>query len=389
MGKVNVGIIGSGFVAELHMYAYKRVYGLDATVTAVVSRGDHVVGFARKHGIATTYRDYRALLADKDIDVIDICTPPSLHTEMIVECMRAGKHVICEKPFTGYFGRQDDKTPIGRHVAKSVMYERVMEEMTETRAAIRTSGKLFMYAEDWVYAPAVSKIAEILRATKDKILFMKGEESHNGSHAAHAAQWGMTGGGPLIRMGCHPLSAILYLKQVEAAARGETISVASVTADVGNVAAGLSAEERSYIQARPVDVEDWGMLTLTFSDGTKSTIFSGDMMMGGVRNLLEAYTSGGSLFANIAPNDHMTTYLTDESKLEGVYITEKVDRKTGWQFICLEEEWTRGYLQEIQDFMECVAFGRQPLSDVDLAFETIKVNYAGYWSAEEGRRISL
>ena len=43
----------------------------------------------------------------------------------------------------------------------------------------------------------------------------------------------------------------------------------------------------------------------------------------------------------------------------------------------------------IQDFMECVAFGRQPITDVDLAFETIKVNYAGYWSADEGRRISL
>ena len=82
------------------------------------------------------------------------------------------------------------------------------------------------------------------------------------------------------------------------------------------------------------------------------------MIMGGVRNLIETYTSGGSLFANITPNNHMLTYLTDEQKLAGVYITEKVDRKTGWQFVCLEEEWTRGYLQEIQDFMECVTTGR-------------------------------
>ena len=50
---------------------------------------------------------------------------------------------------------------------------------------------------------------------------------------------------------------------------------------------------------------------------------------------------------------------------------------------------TRGYLQEIQDFMECVALGRQPLADVGLAYETIKVNYAGYWSAEDGRRVAL
>jgi predicted dehydrogenase len=389
MPKIKVGLIGSGFVADLHMYAYKRVYGVDVEVTAVVSRGDHVEGFAAKHGIAQTHRDYRALLADPAIDVIDICTPPALHAEMIVAAAHAGKHVICEKPFAGYFGRPGDPEPIGRRVAKSVMYERVLAEMEETRAALAKSGKLFMYAEDWVYAPAIRKTVAIIEATRDKILFMKAEESHSGSHAAHAAQWAMTGGGSLIRMGCHPLSAILYLKRVEARARGETIRVVDVTADVGNVAAGLAPQERKYIHSKPVDVEDWGTLTMTFSDGTKGMIFSGDMVMGGVRNLIETYTSGGALLANITPNNHLVTYMTDEQKLADVYVTEKVDRKTGWQFVCLEEEWTRGYLQEIQDFMECVATGRQPLADLDLACETTRVQYAGYWSADEGRRIKL
>jgi len=269
------------------------------------------------------------------------------------------------------------------------MYERVMEEMDQTCAAIKSSGRLFMYAEDWIYAPAVTKSVEILNSTKDKLLFMKAEESHSGSHAAHAAQWAQTGGGALIRQGCHPLSAVLYLKQVEARARGETISVASVVADTGNVISQLRPEERPFINAKPVDVEDWGMLSLTFSDATKATIFAGDMTLGGVRNLVEAYTSGGSLFANIAPNNHLMSYQTDEHKLRDVYITEKVDRKTGWQYVCLEEEWTRGYLQEIQDFMECVALGRAPLADLDLAYESMKIHYAAYWSAEAGRRISL
>ena len=388
MAKVRVGLVGCGFVAELHMYAYKRVYGLDAQVTAVAARGEHVLDFAKKHQIRQTYRDFPALLADKEIDVVDICTPPALHATMIVEAVQAGKHVVCEKPFTGYFGRGDDKMPIGKCVPKSRMYERVLEEMDKTCAAIKASGRLFMYAEDWIYAPAVTKTVEILQATKDKILFMKAEESHSGSHAAHAAQWSMTGGGSLIRMGCHPLSTVLYLKQVEARSRGEHITASGVTADVGNVAACLPPQERRFIKANPVDVEDWGMLTLTFSDGTKSTVFSGDMIMGGVRNVVETYTSGGALFANITPNNHMTSYLTDEDKLAGVYITEKVDRKTGWQFVCLEEEWTRGYLQEIQDFMECVTIGRQPRADLALAYETTKLNYAAYWSAEEGRRVA-
>jgi predicted dehydrogenase len=389
MAKIRVGLIGSGFIAELHMRAFKRVYGLEVEVSVVASRGDHVLDFAKKHGIPATHRDYRALLADEAIDVIDICTPPDLHGAMIVEAMRAGKHVICEKPFTGYFGRPGDRAPIGRHVPKSVMYERVMTEMEDIRAAAGASGRLFMYAEDWVYAPAVAKMAEILNATKDKILFMKGEESHSGSHAAHAAKWSLSGGGSLIRMGCHPLSTVLYLKQVEAAARNEVITVASVTADVGHVTAGLPPEERPFITARPVDVEDWAMLTLTFSDGSKGTVFAGDMILGGVRNSIEAHAGGGCLIANITPNNHLTSYLTDETRLGEVYITEKVDRKTGWQFVCLEEEWARGYLQEIQDFMECVALGRGPRSGIDLAFETMKVCYAGYWSAEEGRRITL
>jgi predicted dehydrogenase len=384
-----VGLVGCGFVSELHMYAFRRVYGVDVEVAAVAARGDHVVEFAGRHQIPRVYRSFAELIADRELDVIDICTPPNLHAEMIVTSMQAGKHVICEKPFAGYFGRSGDREPIGKHVPKALMYERVLEEMDATRAAIERTGKLFMYAEDWIYAPAVTKTAEILKATKDKILFMKGEESHSGSHAAHAAQWAMTGGGSLIRMGCHPLSAVFYLKQVEAKARGETIGVASVTGDVGNVTASLKPEERTYIKANPVDVEDWGTLTATFSDGTKATVFSGDMIMGGVRNLIETYTSGGSLFANITPNNHLMSYQTSEEKLASVYITEKVDRKTGWQYVCLEEEWTRGYLQEIQDFMECAATGRQPLSDLALAYETIKVNYAGYWAAEEGRRVVL
>src|SRR5947208_3898497 len=135
MAKIRIGLAGCGFVSELHMYAYERVYGVDVEVKAVAARGDHVVEFARRHQIPTTYRSFRDLIADHDVDVVDICTPPNLHGSMIVEAMQAGKHVICEKPFAGYFGRDGDALPIGKHVRKAKMYERVMEEMAATRAA--------------------------------------------------------------------------------------------------------------------------------------------------------------------------------------------------------------------------------------------------------------
>jgi hypothetical protein len=118
-----------------------------------LARGGQVVEFARKHHIPTAYLSFADLIADADIDVVDICTPPNLHASMIVEAMQAGKHVICEKPFSGYFGRDGDAQPIGKHVSKALMYEQVVEEMAATRAAIEQTGRLFMYAEDWIYAP--------------------------------------------------------------------------------------------------------------------------------------------------------------------------------------------------------------------------------------------
>jgi predicted dehydrogenase len=371
------------------MAAYRRVFGIDVQVRSVISLDADVAHFARRFGIPNSGRDWRDLLDDPAIDVIDICTPPALHAEMIVACMRAGKHVICEKPFTGYFGHPGDRAPIGKHVPKAEMYQRAMAEMEETCKAIRASGRLFLYAEDWVYMPGIAKTAEILRATQDKILFLKAEESHSGSHAAHAAQWSMSGGGALIRQGCHPISAVLYLKSVQAAACGERITVTDVTCDVGNLTADLTEQQRRYIQANPVDVEDWAMLSLTFSDATKATVFAGDMVLGGSRILMETYTTGGAVFANITRNNHVVSYMTDESRLGDVHVAEKVDRKTGWQFVCVDVDANFGFTGEIQDFMECVTLGREPLAGVDLAYQAIQVTYAGYWAAEEGRRISL
>ena len=140
MAKIRIGLAGCGFVSELHMYAYRRVYGVDVEVKAVAARGDHVVDFARRHHIPTAYRSFRDLIADRELDVIDICTPPNLHASMIVDAMQAGKHVICEKPFAGYFGQDGDREPIGKHVPKALMYERVLEEMESTRTAIGRPG---------------------------------------------------------------------------------------------------------------------------------------------------------------------------------------------------------------------------------------------------------
>jgi predicted dehydrogenase len=389
MKKVTVGFVGSGFAATLHATSYPKVHGLDVRMKAVASTSANAGKFAAQHGIPDVYRDLNDLLADPEIDAVDICTPPVFHRDMVEEALKAGKHVICEKPLTGYCGRSGDQSPIGRHVPKQAMYEYLMDSLERNKQLVNASGKLFCYAENWVYAPTVRKAVEIIHAAKPKLLVIKGEESHSGSHALHAAQWDKTGGGALIRQGCHPLSAVLYLKQEEAKARGEKIAMDSVTADVGEIISHLASQDLRHIAARPVDVEDWAQMTVTFSDETKALVQAGDLILGGVRNLVEIYTSQGVMHCNIAPNTHMLNYSAGGQGLENVYITEKVETKLGWQFVCIDEEVTRGYIGELQDFMECVAYGRQPLSGYDLAYDTVKATYAAYWAAEAGIRVKV
>ncbi len=96
------------------MESFKRVYGLEARVEAVCARSEKTKDFALKYGIPKVYSDYRDLLKDPDIEVADICTPPQLHAPMIEEFLTAGKHVVSEKPFTGYFGLPGDEKPIGK-----------------------------------------------------------------------------------------------------------------------------------------------------------------------------------------------------------------------------------------------------------------------------------
>jgi len=63
--------------------------------------------------------------------------------------------------------------------------------------------------------------------------------------------------------------------------------------------------------------------------------------------------------------------------------------KLGWNKAFVSDEIIRGYLGEMQDFMECVVYDREPLSGFDIAYDTTRVLYAAYQAAEEGRRIDF
>jgi len=381
--RIGIGLLGSGFAAALHAEADRLLHGYDARIDALYSTSAGAEEFARKHGIPRVCRSLEELLSIPGIEVVDVCAPPAVHVSAVRAIVESGRHVICEKPLNGYFGAGERE--VGK-TDKLAMYARVMGELDELRAYLTDKAPRFFYAENFVYAPSVLKVRELLLATRNKILLIKGEESHSGSHSARAARWSEAGGGTFIRQGCHPLSCALYLKAVEAESRGERIGLASVVADVGNTIGCVPDAELGHIAARPADVEDWANVVLTFTDGTKASVMSGDMVVGGVRNTMEVFTTSGAYLCNIAPNDQLRAYHIEGRGLEGEYFTEKVETKLGWQDLFLSEALNRGYIGELQDFMECVDTGREPRSGFDLAYDTMRVVYGAYVSAERGER---
>ena len=385
---VTVGTIGAGYAARLHGNGYAKVGGVTVRLKTICDLNLELANSVKEaYGYEQAISDYDAMLADPEIDVIDIVTPPFLHCSMAIKALQAGKHVICEKPLTGYFGAPGEEN-VGK-TSKALMYQKVMEEMDALKKVVDSTDKKFMYAENFVYATPVQKAAELIRAKQSKVLFMKGEESLKGSSSPVAGKWSKTGGGSLVRIGTHPLSGMLWLKQQEAAARGETITVKSVNADMGVTTACLTEQEHRHITARPEDVEDYAAVTVTFSDGTKCLTIASDTVLGGSKNYIEVFSNDSALVCNITPPDILQTYFLDEEGIEDVTISEMLPSKLGWNKAFVSDEVIRGYMGELQDFMEAVAYDRAPASDFDLAYETTKIMYAAYQSAEEGRRVDL
>jgi predicted dehydrogenase len=380
---------GAGRATELHMYGYRRINGIPLRFKKIIARReDQVLKAQKRYGFEESSLDFEDLLNDKEIDVIDICTPPYIHEDMIEKALSAGKHVICEKPISGYFGNEGD-FKIGINVSKRDMYNNLLTSLEKLKAKIEASDRKFMYAENFIYAPAIQKAAEIISQKKSKILYVKGEESLKGSSSPVAGEWNKTGGGTFIRTGAHPLSAILWLKQCEAKARGTSISVKSVLADMARITQNLTEYEHRHIAARPIDVEDAGTVILTFTDDSKALILATDTLLGGSKNSIEIYCNDATIVCNLTLSDLMKTYFLDEEGLDEVYISEMLPKKTGWNNPFISDEIIRGYAYEMQDFMEAIYYEREPISGFQLAYDTIKIIYAAYMAAEMGQRFDL
>ncbi|HEY4048201.1 MAG TPA: Gfo/Idh/MocA family oxidoreductase [Acidobacteriaceae bacterium] len=379
---IRVGIVGARFAAKFHWNALSRVYGVPVQVVGVTSKTEEARdAFAKEKGIRS-FATFEELCGA--VDVVDLCSPPSSHAELAVQALKLGKHVIIEKPFTGFYGAGVENFR-GDTFAKQRMLDEAMANCDRVLVAAKASGKKVCYAENWVYAPAIQKEREILAKSGGQVLWIIGEESHSGSHSPYYGIWKFSGGGSLVGKGCHPLSAALYLKRVEGEARnGLPIRPATVSARTHEITKLKTFRDEGYLRTSYDDIEDFAQTHIQFADGTVADIFASELVLGGVHNWLEVMCNNHRTRCNLNPIDALETFNPKEELLKDVYITEKLGTKQGWSRPAPDEDWQHGYPQEFQDFMECIANDREPLSGLELARDTIATIYAGYLAAERG-----
>src|SRR5713101_7979887 len=104
MKKLNIGVVGYGFMGRAHSNAFRKVANFfdlpyEPVLKTICARnGDRARAFAAKWGYESAVTDWRSLVDSKDIDLIDIASPNDTHAEVAIAAANAGKMVMCEKP---------------------------------------------------------------------------------------------------------------------------------------------------------------------------------------------------------------------------------------------------------------------------------------------------
>lgn len=386
---IRAGILGAGFSASFHFEAIKKLHSTNADIKGVFSL-DGAKEYAEKRGI-NVYDSLQKLL--DDVDIIHCCVTASSHESVAIAALEKDKFVIVEKPLTGYFGLpgSDSKEFNGDTFNKNIaLKEGLASVQRMLDAEAKSKGKI-LYAENWVYAPAIQKEREIIEKTGAQILWIHGEEAHSGSHAKTYAYWKYSGGGVMIGKGCHPLTAALYLKRVEGKTHnGKPIKPKTVTARTHALTRLPNFRDEGHIRCNYHDIDDFSVMHVLFDDDTIATIFASDIILGGIHNWLEVAANNHRTVCNINPNTTMQTYNPIDENFKDIYVVEKIGTKQGWSNPSPDEDWFTGYPQEIDAFYRTVAYGEPVESDSNLAADCISTIYSAYVSAQNaGKEVPI
>lgn len=344
MDRVGVGIIGSGFIAEIHAESLRRVP--NAQLVGVASpTGNRAAEFAAKHGAPHSYTDYRALLERPEIQVVSLCLPNDLHCQATLDAAAARKHVLCEKPLCV-----------------------TLAEADQMIAACRAAGVQLMYAEELCFTPKYVRAKQLVdEGALGDLYLVKQSEKHDGPHAEWFWDVNRSGGGVALDMGCHAIEFCRWML-------GRP-PITSVYAQMNTVLHGERTEG-----------EDHAILLLEFAGGALGMAEESWAKPGGMDDRCELYGTGGVTYADLLHGSALETY----SQRGYGYAVEKAGATTGWSFTMYEELWNYGFPQELQEAVSAIQESRPFRGPTgEDGKEVLRALYAAYESARTGKKVPL
>ena len=354
---MKVGIIGSGAISAYHIQAYQK-NGI--TIEAVCDRSEEKArAVAEQNGIPKYYTDTAALLADKEIDSVSICTPVSSHTPLVLSCLKAGKNVLCEKP-----------------PAMSA------EEIAECIKERDKQGLTLMYA---FVCHFDSDILSLRALSKEgKFGDIKYGEAMRVNRCINPGGWfndkRYTKGGTLFDAAIHEIDALFFILGYP--------KVRSVRAYLGyengdlhkklNLTGAAWASQSSGDYASSVETSSTVFATL--SDGTP-LLFRSSSALCTVEEPCRielSGTKGGALKADDLPTRAVVLGENGFEEIEYPIPTVQGDDAMRLHFC-----------DEIAHFAACVKGGVEELATAEMAYDLMRFYDAVYQSAEEGKEILL
>ena len=388
---LTVAIVGTGFLARTRARCWRRVHHSNVTIVMVSRDKDRAGEFVREHG-AHRGASFDEVLADKDVALVDLCVPNHAHAALCERAAAAGKQVLCTKPMTAFWGQglpaEASAAAVAATDRATMLQAAVADGEAMVAACAKASVQLF-YGENWIFAPAIERAAALGAAAKGVVLEMRGWESHSGSHASYARDWRHAGGGALLRLGAHPIGTMLWLKRREGlrlrSAPTRVVAVTAEVADLSRAGAGTACE----VATGWTDVENWGMCVLHFDDGTRGVAYGSDNLLGGMQSHLTILASDHRFECSLSPADSLRAYAVKEGAFGQEYVMEKLAGQSGWSTPMPDEEWSSGQQGLVQSVADHLASGDRSDVDGELGLEVVRIIYAAYHSAAEGRRVAI
>lgn len=217
MDEIRVGIIGTGGISQGHIERLNKIEGVRITALCDI-RPEALTRTKSKHAFlesVPTFDNYEALLASKLTDAVVICTPHTLHHEQSIQCLKAGQHVLSEKPLVC-----------------------TIAHAHEVIAEIEKSGKVFVLNYQRHYQPEFLYIHNEIKSGKyGEVQFVQGLQCQEW-YVNCAGSWrhdpALSGGGQLNDSGSHLLAVLLFITGLSVESVASFIDNLDVPVDINS-----------------------------------------------------------------------------------------------------------------------------------------------------------